>query len=56
MSDFETIAWTVDGPRIQLHLQTALRYHAFCHVPVVAPENWLPFAVPVGEKKWAVGI
>jgi uncharacterized protein (DUF1684 family) len=40
-------------PRFQLRLQPALRLHRLCHLPL--PENWLPFAVPAGEKKWVEG-
>ena len=28
----------------------------FATCPLSPPENWLPFAVPAGEKKWVVGI
>ncbi|NJD24301.1 MAG: DUF1684 domain-containing protein [Betaproteobacteria bacterium] len=30
-------------------------FTAFATCPLPPPENWLPFAVPAGEKKWAEG-
>ncbi len=27
----------------------------FATCPLPPPENWLPFAVPAGEKKWGAG-
>ena len=48
----------VDG-RIALDFNFACNppctFTAFATCPLPPPENWLPFAVPAGEKKWPGG-
>jgi hypothetical protein len=55
---FLKVPVAVDG-RIALDFNFACNppcaFTAFATCPLPPPENWLPFAVPAGEKKWPAG-
>jgi uncharacterized protein (DUF1684 family) len=52
---FLTAAPAVDG-RIRLDFNRAYNppcaFTPFATCPLPPPDNWLPFAVPAGERKW----
>ncbi len=55
---FLKVAPAVDG-RIRLDFNFAFNppcaFTAFATCPLPPPENWLPFVVPAGERKWLAG-